>query len=129
MRSLFVLLLALIPLVAVRPQNNPGGDTYDIQDKVLIKTRDGDSISAIIVRQKDNTKPLPTILFYTTYEGPSDVSFGKKAVDKGYVGIVAYTRGIRTNLDHYMPYENDGRDIYDVIDWISKQSWSDGRVG
>jgi putative CocE/NonD family hydrolase len=27
-----------------------------------------------------------------------------------------------------MPYENDARDYYDIIDWVSKQSWCDGQV-
>jgi predicted acyl esterase len=58
-----------------------------------------------------------------TYDqGARDSILGKRAVDKGYVGVVAYARGIRTNLNDYTPYEHDGNDIYDVIDWISKQS-------
>ena len=130
MRNLLVLLLLLTPFASVHPQANASDDIYDIQDKVLIKTRDGASISAILVRKKGSDQRLPTILFYTTYDqGPGDAVFGKKAVDRGYVGIVAYTRGVRTNLDQYMPYEHDGQDIYDVIDWIGKQSWSDGKVG
>ena len=105
-------------------------DNYDIQDPVLIKTRDGASISAIVVRKKGETEPLPVILFYTTYDqGAGDSIFGKRAVDRGYVGIVAYARGIRTNLADYVPYKHDGRDVYDVIDWISKQPWCNGKVG
>jgi len=82
------------------------------------------------VRKKNDVEPLPAILFYTTYyQGAGDAIFGKRSADRGYVGIVAYSRGIRTNLKDYAPYEQDGKDVYDVIDWISKQSWSDGKVG
>ncbi len=103
---------------------------YTIQDSVTIPTRSGIDISAIIVRKKTNTSPLPAILFYTTYyQGTNDAIFGKKSVDRDYVGVVAYARGIRTNLDHYQPFENEGTDIYDIIDWISKQKWCDGKVG
>jgi hypothetical protein len=28
-----------------------------------------------------------------------------------------------------MPYENEGTDIYDIIDWVSKQNWCNGEVG
>jgi putative CocE/NonD family hydrolase len=105
-------------------------DAYDIQDRVLIKTRSGASLSATLVRKKENLGPLPTVLFYTTYDqGDRDLRFGKLAVDRGYVGIVVYARGIRTNLNDYMPYEHEGDDIYDVIDWISKQTWCNGKVG
>lgn len=103
---------------------------YVIQDSVLIPTKSGIDISAVVVRKKTNKKPLPAILFYTTYyQGTGDNIFGKRSADKDYVGIVAYARGIRTNLKDYAPYEHEGTDIYDIIDWISKQSWCNGSVG
>ena len=46
----------------------------------------------------------------------------------GYAGIVAYTRGRRYSSGAIEPYEHDGDDAHDTIDWISKQPWSDGRV-
>ena len=111
-------------------KSNTNDSTYLIQDSVLIKTRDSFFICATIVRKKNDVEPLPAILFYTTYyQGAGDAIFGKRSADRGYVGIVAYSRGIRTNLKDYAPYEHDGKDVYDVIDWISKQSWSDGKVG
>jgi putative CocE/NonD family hydrolase len=109
---------------------NPADNIYSIRDSVSIKTRDGYFISAIVVTKRANTNPLPAILFYTPYyQGPDDIFFGKLSADKNYVGVVAYCRGIRTNLDKFFPYEKDGNDAYDVIDWISKQPWCDGRVG
>lgn len=103
---------------------------YKIQDKVLIKTRDGASIFAIIVQPKEIIKPLPAVLFYTTYDqGAGDLSIPKESAANGYVGVLAYVRGVRTNINDYVPYENDGNDSYDVIDWISKQAWNNGKVG
>ena len=103
---------------------------YHIQDTVLIPTRSGVDISAIIVRKKTNKQPLPVILFYTTYnEGAGDAIFAKRSADRDYVGVVAYARGIRTDLDNYFPYENEQSDIYDIIDWLSKQEWSNGTIG
>ena len=103
---------------------------YIIQDSVLIPTKSGIDISAIIVRKKTNTNPLPVLLFYTTYyQDASDAIFGKKSADRDYVGVVAYVRGIRTDLKNYQPFENEGKDIYDIIDWISKQKWCNGSVG
>ena len=103
---------------------------YIIQDNVSIPTKSGIAISAIIVRKKENKAPLPVILFYTTYyQDANDAFFGKIVAAKDYVGIVAYARGIKTNLKNYAPYENEKTDIYDIIDWISKQSWCNGNVG
>lgn len=110
-------------------QANPADSIYNIQDSVLIPTRSGINISAIIVRKKINTQPLPVVLFYTTYyQGSGDAGLGKKSAEKDYVGVVAYARGIRTDLKNYAPFEHEGTDVYDIIDWISKQSWCDGKV-
>jgi len=51
------------------------------------------------------------------------------SAERDYVGIVAYARGIRTDIKHYAPYENEKTDVYDIIDWVSKQSWCNGKVG
>ena len=103
---------------------------FTIQDSVLIKTRDGGSISATVVRKKGNINPLPAVLFYTTYYlGQSDLNVPKRAADRDYVGIIAYSRGVRTGLKDYVPFEHEAEDVYDVIDWISKQSWCNGKVG
>jgi putative CocE/NonD family hydrolase len=126
--KLFLLLLTNFPAWG-QPANLPDS-LYNIQDSVLIPTRDGHFISSIIVRRKENKEALPVVLFYTTYyQGPGDSFFGKISADRDYVGVVAYSRGIRANIDDYFPYEHDGADVYDVIDWISKQPWCNGKVG
>jgi hypothetical protein len=103
---------------------------FIIQDSVLIPTKNGVPISAIVIRKKGNEKPLPAILFYTTYfQGSTDAILGKRSADRDYVGVVAYARGIRTNIKDYAPYEHEGTDIYDIIEWISKQTWCNEKVG
>ena len=105
---------------------------YDIQDNILVKTRDGAQISTIVVRKKNTatlSTPLPTILQFTIYVRDSDIVSLQEAADRGYVGVIAYTRGKRHSPDTIVPYTYDGRDAYDVIDWISKQTWSNGSVG
>lgn len=130
--KLFIVTLSLVLTgltTAFGQQQATNDSLYTVQDSVRIPTRSGIDISAIIVRKKVNKSPLPAILFYTTYyQDANDALFGKKSADRDYVGIVAYARGIRTNLSHYKPYENEANDLYDIIDWISKQSWCDGQV-
>lgn len=120
----------LICLVSFSQQANTHDSLYIIQDSVLIPTKSGVPISAIIVQAKKQTDPLPAILFYTTYhQGVGDAILGKRSANRGYVGVVAYARGIRSDLDKYAPYENESSDIYDIIEWMSKQSWCNGSVG
>ncbi|TWI77973.1 hypothetical protein IQ13_4216 [Lacibacter cauensis] len=132
MKLLFSLLVLLLSLstTGFAQQLNTADSLYNIEDSILIPTRSGINISAIIVRKKTNTNPLPAILFYTTYyQGVGDANFGKRSADRDYAGVVAYVRGIRTDNNNYAPYENEGTDVYDIIDWISKQPWCNGTVG
>ena len=132
MRYLICLILFFISIfqTAFAQKQALPDSSYIVQDSVLIPTKSGIPISAIIVRKKTNVDPLPVILFYTTYyQGVGDAILGKRSADKDYVGVVAYARGIRTNLKDYAPYEHEGSDIYDIIDWISKQKWCNGKVG
>ena len=131
----FMFLVSVVLLIAIGKstfarQTIQNDSIYLIQDSILIPTKSGVPISAIIVRKKSNTKPLPAVLFYTTYyQNASDAIFGKKSADRDYVGVVAYTRGIKTDLKNYKPFENEGKDIYEIIDWISKQKWCNGSIG
>lgn len=104
---------------------------YDIQDSVMIKTRDGAFISAMVVRKKETFTPKPVIFQFTIYvrDKGRDIKSLKESADNGYVGVIAYTRGKRFSPSEIFPYENDGNDAYDVIDWISKQKWCNGSVG
>jgi putative CocE/NonD family hydrolase len=104
---------------------------YDIQDSVMIKTLDGGFISAMVVRKKGITTPKPVILQYTIYvrDKGRDIKSLKDAADRDYVGIIAYSRGKRFSPNEIFPYENEANDAYDVINWISKQEWCNGKVG
>jgi putative CocE/NonD family hydrolase len=106
-------------------------NAYDIQDSVMIKTRDGAFISAMVVRKKGIATPKPVILQYTIYvrDKGRDIKSLKESVDNGYIGVIAYTRGKRFSSSEIFPYENEANDVYDVIDWISKQEWCNGSVG
>lgn len=126
----FCILLLFIASLSFAQRPLPNDSLYIIRDPVLIPTRSGIDISAMVVRKKENTVPLPAVLFYTTYDqGRGDAVLGKRSADRDYVGVVAYARGIRTDLDQYAPYEHEGTDIYDIIDWIQKQPWCNGSVG
>ena len=103
-------------------------EKYIIQDSILLKMPDGGSIALTIVRKRQSSSALPVVLAYNIYAG-GDVTMCKDATDRGYVGIVANTRGKRLSPDAIEPFEHDAKDAYSIIDWISKQSWCDGKVG
>ncbi|NAS32371.1 CocE/NonD family hydrolase [Flavobacteriaceae bacterium R38] len=139
MRSIYIVigLLMIGTFYSCQPKSNiqkprevtENEQTYLIQDSILIETRDGAKIAAIIVRNKAITQPNASILFHTIYARPTDIDRAKIAANKDYVGIISYTRGKGLSPDEIVPYQHEANDTYDIIDWISKQFWSDGRVG
>jgi putative CocE/NonD family hydrolase len=98
---------------------------YTATEEVFIKTADGASISALVIRPKSSSKPLPSLLEFTIYDPQN---YTKECAAHGYAGVVAYTRGKHSNYP-IVPYQYDGDDARAVIKWIAKQPWSDGRVG
>lgn len=131
MKHLFIALFLFPYVAAVSAQDIPlFTSEFTVEDSVLIKTRDGGSISATIVKQLGNNQKSPVVLFHTTYYlGQGDVNVPKRAADRGYIGVITYSRGIRNGLKDYVPFEHEADDVYDIIDWISKQSWCNGKVG
>src|SRR5215469_1278360 len=103
---------------------------YLIQDDVLIKTPYGATLSAMTVRSKRVTGPQPTALFTVVQTDPAfELYSAKYAAARGYVGVSSDSRGKRLSPDEIVLYEDDARDLYWVIDWISHQPWSNGKVG
>ncbi|SHL97280.1 hypothetical protein SAMN05444360_106184 [Chryseobacterium carnipullorum] len=94
-----------------------------------LKTKNGNTLTITIVRKKENTAPLPVILTNNIYAGPIDAVFGKRAAVYNYVGAVVNTRGKRNSNDENNPFEHESQDLYEVIDWVSQQPWSNGKVG
>ncbi len=101
---------------------------YIISD-VLIESPGGAKLSAIVVRPRGSVERLPTSLRFTIYVNPLATHLAKVAADHGYVGVVAFARGKRSSPDPIEPWEHEVQDTYAVIDWISRQPWSNGQVG
>jgi putative CocE/NonD family hydrolase len=99
---------------------------YSADNEILIKTADGATISAVLVRPNGPAKPLPALLQFTIDDSQN---YAKECAAHGYVGVVAYPRGNGKSGDQVVPFQKDGEDARAVIEWIAKQPWSDGRVG
>lgn len=117
----------------------PVGDTlfeedenfrYVVRDDVLITTPDGATLSAVVARGRNSDKPQPTALLFTIYTDlDNHRTTAVQAAARGYVGVVADARGKRLSRDEIVPYEHEADDAHAVIDWISRQPWSNGEVG
>jgi putative CocE/NonD family hydrolase len=101
---------------------------YLIDDAVMIATSGGATLPAMVFRSRAGANPGPAALIFNIYPD-LDRSAAREAAAHGYVGVVANTRGKRLSPDPILPYEHEVEDSYAVIDWITRQAWSNGRVG
>lgn len=103
---------------------------YLIDQDIAIRTADGATVCALVVRPRSAKGPLPALLNFTIYANPGTLmDEARRTASNGYAGVEGLTRGKGCSPDAPVPYEHDGADADAVIDWISRQPWSDGRVG
>lgn len=114
----------VVPIIAAEQHKR-----FLIDTDVLVKTPDGATISAIVVRKRGDNQTRPSAFQFSIYaEEKWQVSQAIHAAAHGYIGVIAYTRGKAKSPDEIVPWEYDGQDAHAVIEWISKQKWSDGNV-
>jgi putative CocE/NonD family hydrolase len=102
---------------------------YVIAKDILVRTPDGASVCALTVRPRE-TRRLPALLNFTVYADPfRTTESARLTAAHGYVGVEGLTRGKGCSPDQPVPIEHDGADAAALIDWVSRQPWSDGRVG
>lgn len=100
-----------------------------IIDRVDIKTTNA-TLSATIIRRRDLKGRQPVILYSNIYaEDSKDHLLGMRAAIRDYIGVVVNSRGKRNSTEKIEPFEHEANDMYDVIDWVSKQEWCNGKVG
>lgn len=101
---------------------------YTIKNQ-LVSIHDGVQIDVITVLRKGAGYPMPAVLQYTIYADSSTDIRLFEAAAYGYAGVTAFSRGKGLSPDRIVPYEHDGEDANDIITWISKQHWCNGKVG
>src|SRR4051794_38973660 len=71
----------------------------------------------------------PVLLQRTPYNKNGSTAVAEKYANAGYTVVVQDTRGRFASEGVFFPYNNEGQDGYDTLDWIVKQPWSNGKVG
>ena len=102
-----------------------------ILENVAIPVRDGVLLRADILRPKGGG-PFPVLVYRTPYGkhfAQKEYTIFRRAVQRGYAVVIQDVRGRYASDGEFRPYENEGRDGYDTIEWAAKQSWSNGNVG
>ena len=109
---------------------------FTVQENVMVPMRDGVELATDIYLPSQNGKPLteklPTLLYRTPYDKTTSeraTSDGEWFARRGYVVVMQDCRGCfksEGNVNFLLPEAEDG---YDTMQWIARQSWSNGKTG
>lgn len=126
--------LALVTLIVLLPGGAPRGaqNAEPIHERnVSVPMRDGVQLRADVLRPAPSGR-FPTLIYRTPYGKDAALkayTTFRRAVDRGYAVVVQDVRGRYASDGDFRPYEQEGRDGYDTIEWAARQPWSNGRIG
>ena len=106
-----------------------------IQKSRMIPMRDNIRLSTDLYVPKNKEGKLPVILIRTPYNKNTFRNKEKKHIahffsSQGYIVAVQDCRGKFESEGIYSPPAgNEANDGYDTVDWLTKQDWSNGKVG
>lgn len=123
-------LCALAPLVLCGASDHPN---IVVDRNVAVPMRDGVVLRADIYRPTTDGR-YPTLVYRTPYGKDGLLESGdeptlSRAPHRGYAVVVEDVRGRYNSEGEFRPYEQEGRDGYDTVEWAAAQPWSNGRVG
>lgn len=106
-------------------------EEFLVDKDVAVPMRDGIILRADVLRPRAEGA-FPVLVYRTPYgKEPAleDYTTFRHAVEHGYAVVVQDVRGRYASGGEFRPYENEGRDGYDTIEWAARQPWSNGLVG
>ena len=95
---------------------------------VHIPTRDGTTLYATIYKPRDQTTPLPVVFTFTPYVADSYHKRGMYFAQHGYVFATVDVRGRGNSEGAFEPFLHEAKDGADVVEWLARQPWSNGKV-
>ncbi|MBX6332814.1 MAG: CocE/NonD family hydrolase, partial [Gemmatimonadaceae bacterium] len=114
---------------AVAPSDSTPADTsVAIAWGVKIPMRDGVMLNATVYRPGRQQGPLPAVFTFTPYISDSYHDRAMYFARHGYVYALVDVRGRGNSGGTFEPFVNEGHDGYDVVEWLAKQPWCDGKV-
>src|SRR5579862_6029790 len=93
-----------------------------------IPLRDGVRLNGTVVQPAGQHEPLPVIFTLTPYIADSYLDRAMYFARHGYVFVLVDVRGRGNSGGSFEPFANEGRDGYDVVEYLARQPWSNGKV-
>lgn len=126
----FVPLVCLLgltrPLAGQSPPEPP--KEIDVTWGIKIPMRDGVKLNATVYKPKGTKEPIPVIFTMTPYISDTYHDRATYFARNGYVFALVDVRGRGNSGGEFEPFAHDARDGHDVVEWLAKQPWCNGKV-
>lgn len=96
--------------------------------RVDVPMRDGIRLASDLY-QKSPADSLPVLLMRTPYNRKNAKPAAERFAASGFHVLVQDCRGRFESEGDFIPYNNEGQDGFDTIEWIRRQPWCSGRIG
>jgi putative CocE/NonD family hydrolase len=124
------ILLALSPLTTLSDEAKPAPDAAHVrfQWNVKIPLRDGVQLSATVYTPSEQKAPTPCIFTLTPYIAQSYHDRGMYFAAHGYPFLTVDVRGRGNSEGTFRPLIQEAQDGYDVVEWLARQPYCNGKV-
>jgi putative CocE/NonD family hydrolase len=129
--STLVALTAAATFLAQASRQAATDQPLNLTKDVAVPMRDATILRADVLLPSSAGR-FPVLIYRTPYGKQfalKEYKTFEKAVARGYAVIIQDVRGRYASDGEFNPYQNEGRDGYDTIEWAARQPWSDGNVG
>ena len=129
--STLIVLTAVATFLAQASRQAASDQPLNLTKDVAVPMRDATILRADVLLPS-STGRFPALIYRTPYGKQFALKESKtfeKGVARGYVVVIQDVRGRYASDGEFNPYQNEGRDGYDTIEWAASQPWSDGNVG
>jgi len=99
-----------------------------VQETIKVPMRDGVLLATDVYR-KPEVKRAPVVLIRTPYNKDRAQKVATRFAEAGLITVVQDCRGKFQSEGIFYPYDNEGQDGYDAIEWVGKQKWCNSRIG
>lgn len=124
-RNSFFFSIVLFFMIAVGCTNSD----QESFKSIMIPVRDGTNLATDLYFPSSISDSYPVILIRTPYSKKLLKEYGEFYSKQGYVTVIQDVRGKYGSEGDWTPYKTEGKDGYDVIEWLASQKWSNGKVG
>lgn len=102
----------------------------EVMRSVRVPLRDGVRLNATVFVPQHRTGALPVILTLSPYLA-AERNFDEAMyfARSGYAYVALDSRGRGDSEGEFAPYTTDALDAYDAVEFLSRQPWSNGRIG